>query len=45
MLDSKILNPLVNAQRLGLFCDFDGTLSRIVDHPKQPKLHPKTSSA
>lgn len=41
MTDFESLTPLLNAQRFGLFCDFDGTLSRIVDQPEAAEITPE----
>ena len=41
MTDFESLTPLLNAKRFGLFCDFDGTLSPIVDQPEAAEITPK----
>ena len=35
------LDTLLNKKRIGLVCDFDGTLSPIVSHPDQAQITPK----
>ena len=40
MTNFKILTPLLNARRFGLFSDFDGTLSPIVDQPEAARITP-----
>ena len=41
MTNFENLTPLLNVQRFGLFSDFDGTLSSIVDQPEAAKITPE----